>query len=88
MTVERKEYTNVHRRRGTRREENTFPIPWVECCTECPVPPETGHTPKPSHPTLRTCLFPSRLAQSTSVTMSQWDSRNLAAPSISRQAEV
>lgn len=81
MAVWREEYTDVYRRRETRWEENTLPIPCVEFCTERDIP-------MPSHPAPRTCLFPSQLPQSASVVMSQWDSPNPGAPSISQQAEV
>lgn len=67
MAVQREKYTNVHSKRGTGREANTFPIPCVEFCTECPIPSETGDTPMPSHSDPRRCLFPPHLPQSTSV---------------------
>lgn len=61
VTVQREENTDAHRRRGTCWEENICHIPRVEFHAECPVPPETGDTPTPSHPAPRTCLFPSHL---------------------------
>lgn len=70
MAVQREKYTNVHSRRGTGWEANTFPIPCVEFCTAW-HPSGTGDTPKPSHSDPRRCLFPPHLPQPMSVPLGQ-----------------